>query len=872
MIQGHALHALKLLLPEGAVYTDRTALVTYEVDAGLDKGLPDGIVFPRDAHDVVSIVRWAMTYRKPLVARGAGTGLSGGAVAERGGLIVACSRMNHVLSIDEYGRRASVEPGVINLRFDEELKRHALYFPPDPASQRASTIGGNVAENSGGPHCFKYGVTTNYVVGLSVVLANGELVRVGGPALDYPEYDLCGLLTGSEGMLGIITDISVRLLRVPPAVKTMLAIFSSVEQAGNAVSAIIAAGLVPATMELMDQKIIGIAEPFAQAGLPLDAGAILIIEVDGYTESLEQQASQIMYLAREHGSSEVRVARNEEERARIWLARKSVAGAVSRLAPSYYTVDVTVPRSRLAEALTKVDLICQHYGIRTGYLAHAGDGNLHPMMLIPAPDDPELMHNIHQAGWEMVKLCVEMGGSLTGEHGVGIEKRNYMPLMHTPAELRAMWEVKQAFDPDGLLNPGKVFPEPSTPDDGPYAGYSAVSEIPPERLQPVDTLFVPTTAEEAALGLAWLSYTERPTFIQHACGAASDGTRLSTAHLSGIKEYAPDDLYITIGAGTRLADVQEFLAREGKQIALAAPWPDATVGGLIAANVNSPQRMRYGAVRDLMLCGSAALADGRLIRLGRPIVKNVAGYDLSRIFVGSYGTLGLLTEVTLKITARPRRRTTLCFPAETLAQATTWAQQLLPLTLVASALLISKGHERTSLPMLHSPYLLTCTAEGLVEDVQAELAQMRSAMQHAGAPAPVEIEAFSGSDLWCALLHPSQSQEELLVRVGVPTGKLPEYLLTNASALNESDFIADVSSGLIYALHKGVETATVQIWLQKLRQSALSAQGYALVMAQPESLRGQIELWGYEPQALAIMRRLKQQWDKHGILNPGIFV
>src|SRR5579875_2296109 len=219
MIQGHALHALKLLLPEGAIYTDRTALVTYEVDAGLDKGLPDGIVFPRDAHDVVSIVRWATTYRKPLIARGAGTGLSGGAVAERGGLIVACSRMNHVLSIDEYGRRASVEPGVINLRFDEELKRHALYFPPDTASQRASTIGGNVAENSGGPHCFKYGVTTNYITGLDVVLADGRQVRAGGRALDYPGYDLCGLLTGSEGTLALITAIYARLIRNPPGVK-----------------------------------------------------------------------------------------------------------------------------------------------------------------------------------------------------------------------------------------------------------------------------------------------------------------------------------------------------------------------------------------------------------------------------------------------------------------------------------------------------------------------------------------------------------------------------------------------------------------------------------------------------------------------------
>lgn len=869
MIQEHALQSLKMLLPKGAMHTDRAALLTYEIDAGLDKGLPDGIVFPRDAQDVVSIVRWAAQHHVALVARGAGTGLSGGAVAERGGLIVEFSRMKHVHAIDEYGRRAMTQPGVINLHLDEAMKKHGLYFPPDPASQRASTIGGNVAENSGGPHCFKYGVTTNYVVGLHVVLADGQALRVGGPALDYPEYDLCSLITGSEGMLAIITDLSVRLLRNPPAIKTMLAIFETIEQASNAVSAIIAAGLVPATMELMDQKIIGIAEPFAQAGLPLDAGAILIIEVDGYPESLEQQTEEIMNLARQHGSYEVRVARNAEERARIWLARKSVAGAVSRLAPSYYTVDVTVPRSRLAEALVKVDAICQQYGIHTGYLAHAGDGNLHPMMLIPRPSDPECMRNIHAAGWEMVKLCVEMGGSLTGEHGVGIEKRNYMSLMHTPNELRAMWDIKQVFDPNGILNPGKVFPEPSAAEQSPYAGYDALQPVPIETVPPIGAVFAPSTDEEAAQGLAWLSHERRPTFIQHTGSEEVGITCLSTAHLSGIKTYAPDDLYITVGAGTKLTAVQDFLAREGKQVALAAPWPNATVGGLVAANVNSPQRMRYGAVRDLMLCGTAALADGRLLRLGRPIVKNVAGYDLTRIFVGSYGTLGLLTDVTLKIVARPRQQITLFYTAENLPQAVAWARQLLPLTLVASALLISKGHEHAGLGVPECPYLLTYTAEGMAGDVQAELALVRATMQRMDASAPVEVEMFSGTNLWSALLADT---EPVLVRAGVPTSALPAYLLNNTETLKQGNFIADMSSGMLYARHNGKDTSEARTWLAALRQPALAAQGYALVMAMPPTLHGQLEPWGYEPQGLALMRRLKHQWDKHSILNPGVFV
>src|SRR5713226_5883905 len=279
MLKENTLQSLEALLSKGQVFSDPATLVTYEIDAGVDRGSPEGVVFPQSAGDIVQIVRWAAQQHIPLVARGAGTGLSGGAVAERGGIVIEFSRMNAVLDLDESGRSAMLEPGVVNLAFDERVRAQDLYFPPDPASQRASTIGGNVAENSGGPHCFKYGVTTNYVVGLEVVLADGRIVYIGGRALDYPAYDLCGLITGSEGMLALMTTIAVRLVRNPPAVKTMLAVFDSVEQAGIAVSAIIAAGLVPATMEMMDQKIIRIVEPFAHAGLPTEAQAILIIEV-----------------------------------------------------------------------------------------------------------------------------------------------------------------------------------------------------------------------------------------------------------------------------------------------------------------------------------------------------------------------------------------------------------------------------------------------------------------------------------------------------------------------------------------------------------------------------------------------------------------
>ncbi len=850
MLQDTLLHSLKSLLPQGQVFTDEATLLTYEVDAGLDKGWPEGVVFPRTAEEVARIVQWAVNHNVPLVARGAGTGLSGGAVADRGGVIVEFARMNRVLEIDTLGRSVVTEPAVINLRLDEQAKTHGLYFPPDPASQRASTIGGNVSENSGGPHCFKYGVTTNYITGLDVVLADGRRVRVGGRALDYPEYDLCGLITGSEGMLALITSISARLLRNPPGVRTMLAIFDSVEQAADAVSAIISAGLIPATMEMMDQKITNMAEPYAHAGLPLDAGAILIIEVDGYPTSLDLQIREIEQILQVQGVREIRIARNEEERYKIWLARKSVAGAITRLTPAYYTVDITVPRSRLREILREVDPICDKYDLRVGHLMHAGDGNLHPMILVPNPRDTELMERVHAAGWEMVKCCVEMGGSLTGEHGVGIEKREYMTLMHNAAELLAMWDIKQAFDPNIILNPGKVFPVP-TDSATPFAGYST-QDMTTERRTLPDSPFAPTTAEEAAQGLLAFSQVQRRVCISNAVHETTD-TILNTHGLRGIKKYAPDDLYITVGAGTPLAEIHTFLAEKGKYLPLASPWPDATIGGLVAANINAPLRMRYGAMRDLVLYTTVALADGRVIRTGRPIVKNVAGYDLTKVFIGSHGTLGLLTDITLKFFARPRARHTLRVTTEHLADALNWAKALLPLALTASAILLCKDNNTAD------TYTIYYTAEGLVEDVQAELSQVRDVLRVVGAPSVQEVE-MSGIDVWTRMLA-----EGTVVRVGVAAKDLAAYIQENSEVINEGEFLADMSSGCLYAIKTLGDSEATRTWVTALRQPALVQDGYAIIMRHVEDLQN-VELRGYRPQALEVMKRLKQRWDPADIL------
>jgi len=873
MLKEHELASLRMLLPRGQVFTDRATLVAYEVYAGLDKGVPEGVVLPRDAGEVGKIVRWAAEHNMPLVARGAGTGLSGGAVADRGGLIVEFVHMNRILDFDVQGRSAVVQPALINLRLDEQARPHELYFPPDPSSQRASTMGGNVAENSGGPHCFKYGVTTNYITGLDVVLADGRQIRVGGRALDYPSYDLCGLITGSEGTLALITSITVRLIRNPPGVKTLLAVFDSVEQAGVAVSAVIASGLVPATMEMMDHEIIGIVEPFAHANIPLDAGAVLIIEVDGYPASLDPQMDEVVEIVQKHGSRDIRVAQDEEERYKIWLARKSAAGAMSRLAPAFYIVDITVPRSRLAEILGKVDSISKRYNLRAGHVFHAGDGNLHPNILIEDPANQEIMARVHHAGRDIVQCSVEMGGSLTGEHGVGIEKREYMLLMHNSAELQAMQEIKRAFDPQDIFNPGKIFPSnlyndadtlaPAT--DGQSS--SQLAAVPLNGIATKET-FTPTTSEEAAQGLLALSQAGRYVSVDRPT-KRSNTTQISTGALHGIKLYAPEDLYITAGAGTPLCELQEFLAAEGKILPLASPWPQATIGGIVAANNNAPLRMRYGSIRDLTLCATVALADGRVIRTGRPIVKNVAGYDLTKLFVGSHGTLGLLTDISFKIMARPRTQATLLFPIADLRQGLIWAGKILPLALTASGITLSKGYQAAELA--ESSYLLAYTAEGMPEDVQAELLQVRHVLESAGAPQPVEVSTCSATSIWAALLGHSAGTS-LKVRTGVPPRDLLAYIHDQAALLNEGTFIADIASGFVYASRSADKLTETRTWLEGLRQPALAREGYTIVTGMPDPLQDKIDRWGYEPAGLDIMRRLKAQWDPQGIMNPGEFV
>jgi glycolate oxidase len=453
---------LEAMLGEGAVLSDPDELVTYESDGlTLFRALADFVVFPRSAEDVAAVVKLANREGLPYVARGAGTGLSGGCLPTEGGIVLSLMRMNRVLEIDYDNQVAVVEPGLVNLHLSWAVGPRGYHYAPDPSSQQACTIGGNIANNSGGPHTLKYGVTTNHVLGLEVVLPDGEIIWLGGRTRDCLGYDLAGLFVGSEGTFGIATKIVVRIMRKPQAVKTVLAVFNEVNQASEAVSAVIARGLVPAAMEMIDHLTIQAVEDAFGCGYPRDAAAALLIEVDGLEAGMDLQVARIVAACRECGAREVRAARDAAERALLWKGRKSAFGAYGRVSPAYMVMDGVIPRTRLPYVLERVTAIVGAYGLRVGNVFHAGDGNLHPNILYD-PRKPGEEERVVAAGAEIMKVCAEVGGSISGEHGIGIEKADFMPFIFTPADLEVMARVKTAFNPTGLCNPGKIFPTRKT--------------------------------------------------------------------------------------------------------------------------------------------------------------------------------------------------------------------------------------------------------------------------------------------------------------------------------------------------------------------------------------------------------------------------
>ncbi len=454
----HLISELKSLLPAESVLYDREDLRPFECDGlSVYRQLPMVVVLPDTIEEVQKVVRLCREHNVPVVARGAGTGLSGGALPLENGVLLSLAKFKRIIDIDVENAMATVEPGVRNLAISEAASRFGLYYAPDPSSQIACTIGGNVAENSGGVHCLKYGLTVHNILMLKVVTMEGELLTIGGQTLDTPGYDLLALMTGSEGLLGIIVEVTVKLLPKPERAQVVLAAFDDVARAGEAVGAIIAAGIIPAGLEMMDRLAIQAAEDFAHAGYPRDAEAILLCELDGTHAEVSEYIMEVRKILTDNGATEVRTAKDEAERQLFWKGRKSAFPAVGRISPDYYCMDGTIPRSQLPRVLRQISDWSAEYGLPVANVFHAGDGNLHPLILFDG-NKPGELERTEEFGSRILDLCVEVGGTITGEHGVGVEKIDQMCTQFKSAELAQFHAIKAAFDPSGLLNPGKAIP------------------------------------------------------------------------------------------------------------------------------------------------------------------------------------------------------------------------------------------------------------------------------------------------------------------------------------------------------------------------------------------------------------------------------
>src|SRR6185503_11908558 len=586
-------------------------------------------------------------------------------------------------------RLAVVQPGVVNLHVSLAVAPYGLYYVPDPSSQPSCTIGGNIAESAGGIHCLKYGTTTDHVLGCRVVLAGGEIVDLGGAH----GYDLLGTFVGSEGTFGIATEATLKLTQSPPAVRTLLAEFGEVNDASHAVSAIIAAGVMPAALEMMDHEIIRAVEAsvFA-AGLPPDAGAALLIELDGIEAGLDDEAEKVTSICMEYGARSCRYARDEAERKKLWAARKGAFGAIGRISPDSMIQDAVVPRSRLPHVLGAAYDIAARYQLRIANVFHAGDGNLHPLICFDSRF-PDEVRRVKEAGRELMEVCVSVGGTITGEHGVGLDKRELLPLEFSDADMEAMLKVRAAFDPLGLCNPGKIVPmlrgcgeeskEFSRKDakesqrreeefSPPLLLRNSFASLREKSLSQIvgdeyissnnGTLTVsPASAEEICETLK-LASSERWTVIPAGGMTWLKSTAnliVSTRRLNQIIEHEPADLIAIAQAGVTLTDFNAKLAENGQWLPLDPPDDGrATLGGVVATGIGGAQQFGYGRPRGSVIGMRVALADGSMIKAGGRVVKNVAGYDLCKLFTGSYGTLGIITELNFKLRPRPAREAT----------------------------------------------------------------------------------------------------------------------------------------------------------------------------------------------------------------------
>jgi glycolate oxidase len=1021
--------SLRAILKPEQVISDPEELLVFECD-GLThyRHRPRAVVFPASTEEVSEVLQLLSREGVPLVPRGAGTGLSGGALAVGGGVCIELARMRRVLKVDVENRLAIVQAGVVNAHVSRAVAHHGLYYVPDPSSQGSCTVGGNIAENAGGIHCLKYGTTTDHVLGARVVLTDGRIVDLGGAGSAGIGYDLLGVFVGSEGTFGVVTEATVRLTPVAPSVRTLLADFTDIDDASRAVSAIIAAGIIPAGLEMVDGATIRAVEAsvFA-AGMPLDAEAALLVELDGLEAGMDEEVARVRRICSESGARSVRLAADEAERKRLWAARKGAFGAMGRITPDILIQDAVVPRSRLPEVLAATYSIGARWGLRVANVFHAGDGNLHPLVCFDSRD-AEQVKRVKEAGREIMETCVRAGGTITGEHGVGLDKSDYLPLVFSDDDMRAMLQVRAAFDPTGLCNPGKIIPalkgcgEARAVAEGNRAAatngqrvaeaedrraadtngertalaegrkQSAKAEAPSEeaKAQKIEeelasaaqqmkeeeelasaakrieeefasalpplmaSPFVPTASPLATganarrtsgpldpvrvlasvVGVQYVSEQDRgceahavrpaivvePGSVEETCEvlrlAASVGWNVvpagagvwletgnllrgphlfvKTTRMARIIEHEPADLVATAEAGLTLAGFNRRMGHAGQWLPLDPPDDGrSTLGGVAATGLGGAQSLGYGTPRSYVLGMRVALADGRLIHAGSRVVKNVAGYDLCKLFAGSYGTLGLIVELTFKLRPRPAREATLLVRSSNLSRLLDAARalngaQLLPVAVellsprMAYAIEMTKESEDFALKESEDFALLARFAgtEGAVEYQLARAAELVGGRVKDASVESVEDDGAVWSNLAAAAMR---DRHDLIWRVSVPPSALGSMLARlgeGSDAAGKMLWHAGAGDGRLRVFgattryYENVRDDTVYsiMFLRRMREAAHAAGGSLVIEHALSGLKQEFDAWGLNDSAAFLMRRVKEQLDPADSFSPGRFL
>lgn len=895
-------------------------LWAYSYDASLAKALPDFVVLPENAQQVAAIVRLALKERIPYLPRGAGTNLTGGSIPVQGGIVIEISRMKSIAEIDLPNLRAVVEVGATNLEVQNALAPLGYLYAPDPASQKVSTMGGNIGENSGGPHCLKYGVTTNHVLGLEMIMPDGQIISWGGKCLDPPGYDLVGLLVGAEGSLGIASRVIIRLLHQPPAIQTILAIFDSLDEASRTVSAIIAAGIIPAALEMMDQVVLQAVEASGHAGYPLDAAGVLIIEIDGFREGLPRQAERIQQICKKNGVREIRVAKEAAEREALWKGRRGAFGAVARVKTSYLCADGTVPRTQLPKVLRQVREIGQKYNLTIGNVFHAGDGNLHPLILFDEREEGA-RERVIKAGAEILKACAQAGGTISGEHGIGLEKIDSMNLIFSPDDLACMRKIKEALDPQNLCNPGKIFPPTEELSPLPKVSLSSFSHkdfsaalkeiVGPEycfqnqdknREYAVDGLIPPLVAfpkdlQEVAAILSLAAEKKAPLIPMGGGTKKSLGQPpapfaavLNLSRWHGVIDLDLENLTITVAAGAKLATIQENLARQGYFIPLDPPFPEATIGGILATNATGPKRHLYGSARDLTLGTRIILPGGRIINTGGKTVKNVSGYDLTKLFIGSLGTLGIIGEATLRLFPLPEKETILILSFAELTPAFKLAMEIVHSELLpASLLLLNKGAQATLPPSYFpdssSEFYLLISWEGMAEDVHGQLQTILQRAEIEASPRKI-AEQEEAQKFWRILQElPANFSRpgnfNFSGKASFPLSKGADIFAQIESWGEKDSFhaalLGHLGLGLLNFFFSSFEEISssqmkkISETIVSLRRELERQGGNLIITSGPPELKKEISIWGEPGPSFHYLEAIKKALDPEKILNPGRF-